>query len=214
MRKEQALRVEELEEENRRKLAEATLAEMELRDDLSDSNAEFHESLSRLGDSSEGKETASINDWVNNSPSGAETEIQPSVGAQATTAPIDTLGVQPRPQSPPNDVIAPASVTVQPRIPEENPTTTTQRATIHHQVLLPPPPPVLFNPSLTVPVSHVVPNTSAWKIPTAINNSSTQSSPHLPSNQVIQVTTTNAISSGVPAQSVPAKPVTCRGTVY
>ena len=106
LRKEQALRVEELEEENRRKLAEATLAEMELRDDLSDSNAEFHESLRRLGDSSEGKRTARINDWVNNSPSGAETEMQPSVGAQATTAPIDTLGVQPRPQSPPNDVIA------------------------------------------------------------------------------------------------------------
>ena len=55
LRKEQALRVEQLEDENRRKLAEATLAEMELRDDLSDSNADFHESLSRLGASSEGK---------------------------------------------------------------------------------------------------------------------------------------------------------------
>ena len=31
---------------------------------------------------------------------------------------------------------------------------------------------------------------------------------------MIQVTTTNAISSGVPAQPVPAKPVTCRETVY
>ena len=37
LRKEQALRVEELEEGNRRKLAEATLTEMALRDDLSDS---------------------------------------------------------------------------------------------------------------------------------------------------------------------------------
>ena len=42
LRKEQALRVEELEEENRRKLAEATLTEMVFRDDLSDSNTDFH----------------------------------------------------------------------------------------------------------------------------------------------------------------------------
>ena len=137
---------------------------MELRDDLSDANDDFHESLSRLGDSSEGKETARINSWVNKSQSGAETEMQPSIGAQATTAPINTLGVQPTPQSLPVDVIAPAPVTVQPRIQEVNPTTTTQRATIHNQVLLPPPPHVLFNPSLTVPVSHVVPNMSASTI--------------------------------------------------
>ena len=213
LRKQQALRVEEL-EENRRKLAEVTLAEMELRDDLSDSNADFHESLSRLGDSSEGKERARINDWVNNSPSGVETEMQPSIGAQATTAPINTLGVQPTPQSLPVDVIAPAPVTVQPRIPEENPTTTTQRATINNRVLLPSPPPVLFNPSLTVPVSHVVPNMSAWTIPTAINNSSTQSSPRLPSSQLIQVTTTNVTSNSAPALPVIVMPVTCRGTVY
>ena len=51
-RKEQALRVEELEDENRRKLAEATLVEIELLEDLSESNADFQESLSSLGASS------------------------------------------------------------------------------------------------------------------------------------------------------------------
>ena len=72
LRKEQALRVEELEEENRRKLAEATLAEMELREDLSDSNLDFHVTLSRLSATSKGNGTERINEWINNSPNGAE----------------------------------------------------------------------------------------------------------------------------------------------
>ena len=99
LRKEQALRVDELEEENRRKLAEATLVEMELREDFSDYNADFHERLSRLGASREEKELARINDWVNNSPSGVETEVLPSIRVQATIATTDTLEFQPTPQS-------------------------------------------------------------------------------------------------------------------
>ena len=209
LRKELALRVEELEEENRRKLAQATLVEMELRDDLSDSNADFRESLSRLGASSEGKETARINDWVNNSPSGAEIEMQPNIVAQATKTSTDNFGVQLTPQSLPVNVFASAPVAVQPRIPEVNPTTTTQRATNQNQVSMPlTEPPVLSNPSLTVPVSHILPNMSAWTISTAFNNHSTQPS------QLIRVTTTNALSSSAPSQPVPVKPVTCRGTVY
>ena len=113
LRKDKALRVEE-QGENRRKLAEAPLFEMELRDDMSDSNADFHESLSRLEDSSEGKETARIKDWINNSPSGAEIEMQPSIVAQATITSTDNLGVQPTPQSFPVNVIASAPVVVLP----------------------------------------------------------------------------------------------------
>ena len=184
------MRVDELEEENRRKLAEATLVEIELREDFSVSNADFHESLSRLGASSEGKEKARINDWVKNSPSGAQTEMQPSIGARSTIALTDTIKAQATPQSFLVDVIASAPAADQSRIPEVNPTTTTttQRATIQNQVLLLPPklPPVLFNPSLTVTVSHILPNMSAWTIPTAINNHSTQPSPHLPSSQQIK----------------------------
>ena len=48
LRMEQALSVEELEEENSRKLAEATLTEMALRENLSNSKFDFHETLSRL----------------------------------------------------------------------------------------------------------------------------------------------------------------------
>ena len=48
LKKEQALRVEELQEENRKKLAEATFTELELRDDLSDSQPNLEETLSKL----------------------------------------------------------------------------------------------------------------------------------------------------------------------
>ena len=41
LRKEQELRVLELEEENRKRLAEATLAELELQEDLSDLHVDF-----------------------------------------------------------------------------------------------------------------------------------------------------------------------------
>ena len=100
-------------------------------------------------------------------------------------------------------------------MPEENPTTTTQRATIENQVLLPPPPPpLLFNTLLIVPVNHILPNLSAWTIPTAINNHSTQPSPHLPSSELIQMTTTNATSSSALVQPVSVMPVTCKVTVY
>ena len=188
---------------------------MEFREDLSESNADINESLSRLVASSEGNEAARIDDWVHNSPSGAQTEMQPSIGAQVTIAPTDTLEAQPTPQSFPVEIFASAPAADQPRIPEVNPTTFTQKSTIQNQVLLPPPPPsVLFNPSLTVPVSHILPNMSAWTISTALNNHSTQPSLPLPSSQLIQVTTTNATSSSAPAQPVSVMPVTCRETVY
>ena len=48
LKKEQALRVEQLEEENRKKLAEATLTELELTEDLSDSQSEFLDTVSQL----------------------------------------------------------------------------------------------------------------------------------------------------------------------
>ena len=67
LKKEQALRVEELQEENRKKL-EATLTELELREDLSDSQPNLEETLSQLSVSSKADDTARVNDWVNNSP--------------------------------------------------------------------------------------------------------------------------------------------------
>ena len=78
LRKEQALRVKEFEKENRRKLAEATLAEMALRGDLSDSNLDLHEILSRLSATSTRNGTEHTNEWINNSPNGTVADFQPT----------------------------------------------------------------------------------------------------------------------------------------
>ena len=88
LRKEQALRVEDLEEENRRKLAEATWAEMVVREDLSDSNLDFHETLSRLSAISKGNGTERINEWINNSPKQAFSRLP------TTAASTNPFGIQ------------------------------------------------------------------------------------------------------------------------
>ena len=63
-------------------------------------------------------------------------------------------------------------------------------------------------------VSHILPNLSAWTFPSVTSNPPTQESTALPPNQPIQVTTTSTILGSTPVPSVPAIPVTCRGTVY
>ena len=68
LKKEQALRVEQLEEENRKKLAEATLTELELTEDLSDSQSEFLDTVSQLAASTKADNTVRVSEWVNNSP--------------------------------------------------------------------------------------------------------------------------------------------------
>ena len=68
LKEELALRVAEVQEENRKKLAEATLIELELQDDLSETNEEFKDKLSQLSKESHERLSARVNDWVNNSP--------------------------------------------------------------------------------------------------------------------------------------------------
>ena len=92
LKKEQALRVEELQEENWKKLAEATLTELESRDDLSDSQPNLEETLLKLSVSSKADETARINDWVNNSP--IVTEPTPT-NARSVTMPLPEQVVLP-----------------------------------------------------------------------------------------------------------------------
>ena len=48
LKEELALRLAEVQEENRRKLAAATLIKLELQDDLSETNFGFNETLSQL----------------------------------------------------------------------------------------------------------------------------------------------------------------------
>ena len=128
------------------------------------------------------------------------------------TNPHQTSAVQP-PNTFAAAVVVPAPATVQSRLPQPDSTTTTQATTIQSQVL-PHPPLVPINPTLTVPVSHILPNLSAWTFPSVTSNPSTQVSTALPPNQPIQVTTTSTLLGSTPVPSVPTIPVACRGTVY
>ena len=108
------MRVLELEEENRKRLAEATLAKLELREDLSDLNADFHDTLSRLSATSHKAETQRIHQWINNSPNVAEANIQSTSEAPGTSAPFGTLNTHttvPPPQTAENQAITEAVMT-------------------------------------------------------------------------------------------------------
>ena len=63
----QELELEQLQEENRKRLAAAHLVELELQDDLSEANEDLHETLSRLSGTSAANENQRINEWINNS---------------------------------------------------------------------------------------------------------------------------------------------------
>ena len=77
LKEELALRVAEVQEENRKKLAEATLIELELQDDLSETNEEeFQETLSQLSKESHEHQSTRVNDWVKNSPTLTSTTNQ------------------------------------------------------------------------------------------------------------------------------------------
>ena len=68
LKEELELRVAEVQEENREKLAEATLIELELQDDMSETNEEFQETLSLLSKESHEHQSTRVHNWVNNSP--------------------------------------------------------------------------------------------------------------------------------------------------
>ena len=233
---------------------------MALREDLSDSNTDFHETLSRLSASSKGKETERISDWINNSPSVAEANAPPPVVATTTSAsnnaititalqlvengivsqagiasqdpaavyvpvttvpsppPNITLVQQPAAsvssQSNPMNVIPSVPMTVQPPVPTLNPTITTT-GTITTSPAVPPTIPAPFNPIVNVPVSHVIPNLTAWTFPYVPVNPSVQLSRPLPRSQLTPIVATTASLGKAPLPTtVPVLPVTCGGTVY
>ena len=98
----QELELEVLQEENRKRLAEAHLAELELTEDLSETNEDFQETLSRLSGASAADETRRIKDWVDNSPNANEvvnlTEVVTTV---ATIAPSTTTSTVSQTVAPP-----------------------------------------------------------------------------------------------------------------
>ena len=78
LEEEQALQMEELEEENRRILAEAKLTELELTDDLSQTTDELRETLSHLNKHLKQTTSQRVSDWVIevNEPAGASNQTQ------------------------------------------------------------------------------------------------------------------------------------------
>ena len=65
LEEEQALLLEELEKENRRKFAEVKLTELELTDDLSQATDGLRETLSHISKHSKQTTSQSVSDWVN-----------------------------------------------------------------------------------------------------------------------------------------------------
>ena len=157
----------ELEEENRKRLAEATLAELELREDLSDLNVDYHDTLSRLSATSHGAETQRSHETNNNSPNADENNIQSTSEVPVTSAPIKTVNTHttvPPPQTVENQAITEAVMTTTvvtgglilfASVPQTS--TSTLPVSTAHQVAPPNTSPIgvptVSVPSLTVPMT-------------------------------------------------------------
>ena len=97
----QELELEQLQEENRKRLAQAHLVELELQDEA---NEDAHETLSRLSRTTAASETRRVSDCVNNSPNGPATdqEAETVVTASLTTLNNNTAVSMPSQQPPIN----------------------------------------------------------------------------------------------------------------
>ena len=72
---------------------------MALREDLTGSNLDSYETLSRLSATSKRNGTERINEWINNSPNGTEDNLQPTNEAPTTAASTtNPFGIQIPPQ--------------------------------------------------------------------------------------------------------------------
>ena len=78
LEEEQALQLQELEEENRRKLAEVKLTELELTDDFSQASDELHDTLSQISNHSKQTTSLRVSNWVNevNEPDNVSNQLQ------------------------------------------------------------------------------------------------------------------------------------------
>ena len=75
-----------MEEENRQKIAEAKLAELELAEDVSECTEELKDTLSHLSRTSKVSETQRVADWVDNAAGSSSQAEIPSMVVDSTTA--------------------------------------------------------------------------------------------------------------------------------
>ena len=243
LKKEQALRVEQLEEGNRKKLAEATLTELELTEDLSDSQSEFLDTVSQLAASTKADDTARVSEWVNNSPVATASDptnagISNPIAANGITAAQSSVNkgvptTNPPPTIPVETPVAPPTVPTADNIPP-----TTGPGSIFY---LPSTGPVQAPQSTTtshglnaasVTAMASAPLTTATSFPLStvtvpanhfLPNLSAWTFPTGPSNPPVTVTpvtsSATVFPTVLPATSVaptasPVIPVTAGGTVY
>ena len=86
LEEEQALQLEEMAEENRRKLAEAKITELELTENLSEAPDEFHETLSRISEHSRQTASPRVSDWVNDVNSEPPQAVTTEANAEAESS--------------------------------------------------------------------------------------------------------------------------------
>ena len=103
----QELELEQLQEENRKRLAQAHLVELELQDEASEANEDAHETLSRLSKTTAASETRRVSDWVNNSPNGLATDQEAETVVTASLATLNNTAVSMPSQQPPINVSQP-----------------------------------------------------------------------------------------------------------
>ena len=191
---EQALQLQELEEENRRKLVEAKLTEMELTDDLSQATDELRDTLSQISNHSKQTTSLRVSDWVNevNEPDNVSNQLQTNIvdlsnvaGSSTPTVIPDSTNVNvvqtrqamlPMRSSAnvnigleqnqtPSFVIS--SVSTNPRTTNTPPanTTTNTVSSVTVPVTMYTQVQPSVTPTTTIPTSHVIPNLSAWTFP-------------------------------------------------
>ena len=135
-RQKQELELEQLQEENRKRLAEAHLIELELQEDPSEANEDAHEILSRLSRTTDASETRRVSDWVNNSPFVTTTqhETVTAVTASLATSAANTTALIPS-QQPPVNVSQPIFAPGDPNetnVAVQLPTTTVPSMSLNH----------------------------------------------------------------------------------
>ena len=135
-RQKQELELEQLQEENRKRLAESHVIELELQEDPSEANEDAHEILSRLSRTTDASETRRVSDWVNNSPIVTTTqhETETAVTASLATSAANTTALIPSQQPPVNvsqTIFAPGDPN-ETNVAVQLPTTTVPSMSLNH----------------------------------------------------------------------------------
>ena len=233
LRKKQALQVEHLEEENRKKLVEATLTELELTADLSDSHSELLHTVPHIAASTKADDALRVSEWVNKSPVATashptNTAVLDSNTVTVTTATPKSVNMGAPTTTPPRSfpVVTPVAPPTKPTT-NDMPSVTGLSSLVYLPTTGPvqnPQPSTTFprtsplitatvqpTPTFTVPARHLLPNLSAWTSPTGPSNPHVSATPVI-TNHIVIPTVFPATSVATTASTI--IPVTAGGTVY